>query len=123
MNEQKLIETIEAMGRSNREARVYVALLKAGHPITNLELADQAGVLRPTTYAILESLLGLGLAEQATAGKKTTYTATPPDRLEQLVDEDAERLVEQKKRLHKAMPYFRALGAMPPDSPTVQIYN
>src|SRR4051812_25054594 len=83
MNDE-LIASIEDLGLSQKEARVYLANLMLG-PATVQKIADQSGIKRVTTYVILESLNNLGLVSQSTKGKKTYFVAEEPSHLRRLL--------------------------------------
>jgi len=93
---------IEA-GLSQRQAQVYVALLRLGCA-GPAEIARLAEVKRPTAYEALEELCSRSLATRAASGSKRTYTAEPPT---QLLKEATER----QRRLKDLLPDLQALVA------------
>ncbi len=121
MNED-LLRSIEDLGLSQKEARVYVANLMLG-PATVQKIADQAEIKRVTTYVILESLAALGLVSQSNQGKKTYFTAEDPISLRRLLDKKEQQVKEQKLGFENVLPDLRDLRGMPADSPNVKFYN
>jgi HTH-type transcriptional regulator, sugar sensing transcriptional regulator len=122
MNTQILVSSIEDLGLSNKEARVYLACLRIG-PSSVQSIAEESGIKRVTTYVILESLVGLGLMSQTTKGKKTYFIAEDPLNLERLIDRRQQELKEQKQNFNKILPELHGLKLQPKDSPTVKFYD
>ena len=55
-----LEKELEKIGLTEKEAAVYLALLKLG-PTTALKIARETGIKRPTVYTTLDALKGRGL--------------------------------------------------------------
>ena len=121
MNEQ-LVNHIEELGLSNKEARVYVANLMLGASSVQ-NIADQAGIKRVTTYVILESLIGLGLVSQSTKGKKTYFNAEEPDNLRRLLQKREQELKDQRSNFDQILPELLSLKSIPKQSPNVKFYD
>jgi len=69
------VEVLSGLGLSGRQARVYLALLKAGGAKAKV-LAEFAHVERQEVYGLIEDLKLAGLVEQRLT-VPTSYTATP----------------------------------------------
>ena len=121
MNEE-ILGSIEDLGLSEKEARVYVANLMLG-PSTVQKISDQADIKRVTTYVILESLSNLGLVSQSNQGKKTLFTAEDPITLRRLLDRKEQQVQDQKMSLESILPELAALKNLPIDSPSVKFYD
>ncbi len=121
MNEE-LLRSIEDLGLSQKEARVYVANLMLG-PATVQKIADQADIKRVTTYVILESLASLGLVSQSNQGKKTYFAAEDPISLRRLLEKKEQQVAEQKTGFENILPELKKLKDLPADSPTVRFYE
>lgn len=121
MNEE-LLSSIEDLGLSEKEARVYLASLMIG-PATVQKIADQAEVKRVTAYVILESLASLGLVSQSNQGKKTYFTAEDPISLRRLIDKKEQQIQEQKNSFEALLPDLAALKNIPAESPSVKFYE
>ena len=74
---EHLIEPLKNLGLSDKEARVYLALLQLG-PSTPYKVSKRAHLKRPTAYVIAEELLEKGFVVVA-PGESHTYIARPPD--------------------------------------------
>lgn len=77
------IKTLNQLGLSEKQARVYIAMLELGEAPMTL-IAKKAGLKRPTTYLIVDELNVLGLSSEIVKGKKKYYSAMHPRRLVEL---------------------------------------
>lgn len=121
MNDE-LIASIEDLGLSQKEARVYLANLMLG-AATVQKIADQSGIKRVTTYVILESLNNLGLVSQSTKGKKTYFVAEEPSQLRRLLQKKEQAIKEQQSHFDAILPELNQLKTMPTESPNVRFYD
>ncbi len=83
--------TLKKLGLTDKEARVYLALLKLGQASAN-SIARSANLKRPTTYLILEDLRQQGMVLKMPGSKKQMFSARSPEEL----------LYEIKKNLSEA---------------------
>lgn len=82
----QITEALQNLGLSEKEARVYTALLKLGRG-SAYGIADEAGIKRPTTYVILDELRQKGLVLKVPRVKKQLFIAKPPDELFAVAEE------------------------------------
>ncbi len=120
--EDSVVQSLEELGLSEKEAKVYMAALALG-PSPVQKIADAAGIKRVTTYVILESLTNLGLASQSTRGKKTYFVAEDPISLRRLVKKKEQELDDQKQNLENILPALTKLKSRPKEVPQVQFYD
>ncbi len=99
----ELAAKVQALGLSDKEAKVYVASLFLG-PAPVQKIAEQAEVNRATAYVILDQLADLGLVSQSTEGKKTVFVAEGPEALRHLFDRQIEQVEERRKDLDVLLP-------------------
>lgn len=71
------IEALQNLGLNEKEARVYIALLKRNRS-SAYAIADSAEIKRPTAYVILEDLIKKGLVYKVPRAKKQLFVAKPP---------------------------------------------
>lgn len=109
-----LFETLRTLGLSEKEAKIYFALLQLG-PSTPYKMAKRSGLKRPTAYVIADELAEKGYVVKA-PGDKHTYIARPP---EVIYDEQEQKLLEAKKSL----PELQALRGGVADRPTVLYFD
>ena len=118
----QLISSIEDLGLSNKEARIYVASLMVG-PSGVQAIADYSGIKRVTTYVILESLVSLGLVSQSIKGKKTLFIAEDPTNLRRLLDKREQEVKDQKHSFEAILPQLAGLKSLPKETANVRFYD
>ena len=109
-----LYKTLETLGLSEKEAKIYLSLLQLG-PATPYKMAKRSGLKRPTAYVIADELVEKGYIVQA-PGEKHTYIARPP---EVVYEEREAKMLEAKKTL----PELQALKGGVADKPTVLYFE
>ncbi len=119
----ELAAKVQALGLSDKEAKVYVASLFLG-PASVQKIAEQADVNRATAYVILDQLADLGLVSQSTEGKKTVFVAEGPEALRHLFDRQIEQVEERRKDLDTLLPELQQNQRAESDSaPVVRFYK
>jgi len=113
-NKDHLLKTLETLGLSEKEAKIYFVLLQLG-PSTPYKMAKRSGLKRPTAYVIADELVEKGYAVKA-PGDKHTYIARPP---EVIYEEREQKMLEAKKNL----PELQALKGGVADKPTVLYFE
>lgn len=113
---------LKQLGLSDKEARVYLALLELG-PSSILQISQKSGINRPTTYVQIEALMRFGLVSSYTKGKKRFFTAEPPQRLDDLVRAKQKDLDTQSEQLRKILPDLAMLFNMVEERPKVRFYE
>jgi HTH-type transcriptional regulator, sugar sensing transcriptional regulator len=117
-----LVNTLKDLGLSDKEAKVYIAMLELGaSPVQ--EIAAKAGINRPTTYLQIESLKKHGLISTQKKGKKDLYIAESPDQLEAMMTKEKKVLEGRAELLKKSLPEFMQLFATAGDRPTVRYFE
>lgn len=89
---ENLVTQLIELGFSDKEARVYFALLELGSA-SPAEVARRSGVKRSTTYVLLEELEQKGLVRRSPKGRRTVFSLDDPDKLTELIESRA-RLVQ-----------------------------
>lgn len=112
---ESLIQALKKLNLSEKEARVYLALLELG-PATPYKIAKRSRLKRPTAYVIAEELVEKGLIVQMTGEKKKQYIARSPDSY----IEDVEKRVREAKQV---LPELTALQRKGSDKPNVLYYE
>lgn len=74
------VKLLKPLGLSEKEAQVYLALLKLGEGSV-MEIAKEAGLKRPTVYVILEELRMKEAILKAPQSKRTIYIAKSPSEI------------------------------------------
>ncbi len=73
-------EKLKEFGLSEKEVKIYLALLKLGACIVR-DIAKESGIKRSTVYVILESLLKRGLVSIIERRGAKLYNPAPPEEL------------------------------------------
>jgi len=117
-----LHKTLEELGLSDKEAKVYLACLELG-PSSVQKIAQYADINRVTTYVILESLIKKGLASTIEKGKKTFFIPEDPEQLSILLNKKQEEIEDKKRSLKKIMPELKDLLKLAGKKPVVRVYE
>lgn len=86
----KLVESLKALGYSNKEALTYISLLELGRA-TAYSVSEKSGLKKPTTHVILGELLKKGAVITIPGAKKKIYVARSPEDLFVRAEEDLQR--------------------------------
>ncbi len=113
---------IKKLGLSDKEAKVYLALLELGQAPPS-EIASYSGVNRATTYVILEELKKRGLATSLEKGKKINFAAEPPERLSNLFKIEEKRLKENFSDFKKIIPDLEKIYESRGERPRVRFFE
>lgn len=89
-----ILEHLENLGLSEKQARVYVALLELGRG-TAYAVAKRAGVKRPTVYVLLDELRMKDLVLKIPHSKKQIFIAKNPEEF----FAQAEERLQQARRI------------------------
>lgn len=79
----ELSKLLEHLNLTTTEASVYLAALEVGRG-TAYEVANKAGIKKPTGYVVLDSLVRKGVVTASKSGHKTVYAPIQPRRLLEL---------------------------------------
>lgn len=116
-----LEKTLIKLGLSDKEAKVYLALLELGQD-TVQHIAQSAQIRRPTAYVILEKLLRLGLVSTLAKERKTLFIAESPRELVNVLDHQLHELEERQKLLNQTLGQLMARHATK-DKPIVRFFE
>jgi HTH-type transcriptional regulator, sugar sensing transcriptional regulator len=108
-------EAIKALGFSEKEAKVYLALLEIGIG-TVVSVANKARIKRPTAYIILDELISKGATFIVPQSKKKLYRAVPPQNIFELYEEKFEKA-------KRALPEIQAISKQESYKPQVLLYE
>ncbi len=110
-----ILTTLISVGLTEKEARVYVALLSLGRG-TAAVIAEKAGIKRSIGYFTLDSLVERGYAQELTNEKVKRYAAVEPARLLKSVQANTENL-------RMMLPLLRGLFQTPGSEATIEIHE
>lgn len=95
------LETLESLGLSPNEAKIYEALLQKGES-TISEIAISAKIHRRNAYDAIDRLVEKGLCFQVIASAGDRYNAVDPGKLKELIE-------EKEKSLHVVLPSMQRM--------------
>ena len=107
--------TLETLGLSKNEARVYQVLVSSGE-LASGELATKSGIHRRNVYDALNRLTEKGLVVEILQRYEHLYQAVDPKKLSEFLD-------EQRAELESVLPSLRELYSKKRDEQEVFIYR
>lgn len=113
---------ITEFGLDDKEAKVFLACLELGGENV-LTIAKKANINRVATYEALENLIKKGLVSTFTKGKRTNYTATDPERLQYLLDQEKSALAKKEEIFGKLLPELKSIFNFAENKPKVTYYE
>jgi HTH-type transcriptional regulator, sugar sensing transcriptional regulator len=117
-----MLHELKKIGLSDKEAKVYVALLELGKASVQ-DIAKKAGVNRATTYLMIEALQGRGLAYKAQVGRRAHFAANSPEKLTHVLDEKRKKLEDEAEDIKELLPELKALYSDSPEKPKIRFYE
>lgn len=116
------VDKLNMFGLSDKESRVYTALLEMGTSIVT-DIAQKSEINRSTTYVVLEELARKGLVSISDEKAKRQYTAEPPERLIQLLEEQAKNAAKAVNEARHVLPELKSLYTGVGMKPRVSFYE
>ena len=110
----EITEVLGKAGLEEKEAKVYLALLELGTADVS-DIANKAGIKRPTCYLVLEDLKNKGLVSQVPA-KINLFTAESPEKL-------ASEMYKKQELYKRFLPNMMALYNTKKDKPQVLLFE
>ena len=109
------------LGINPSEALVYELLLELG-PKPAQDLITPSGLGRGNLYNVLTSLKKKGLVSEV-EGKKTVFTAAPPNKLQSLLEAEQKRISQISAALGSIMPLLSSEFHLSTGKPVIQVYE
>jgi len=108
------IESLKRFGLNEREQTAYLALLELESASAN-RLAQKTGIKRPSMYDILYRLQSGGFVAEVEMHGAKVFLATPPPKLQEMLD-------EQRRQLERDLPQLMAAYNTKPLKPKVSYH-
>jgi len=109
-------------GLNEKEAAVYLAALELGSA-TVQQIAQKAGLKRPTAYVIIRSLIDKGLMSSFYQNKKQRFVAENPDRLHLFLESQKRSMEDKKTELQKFLPQLKSIYNVAEGKPVVRFFE
>ena len=117
-----LENTLQKIGLSEKEIKVYLACLKLG-PKPVRYIAKAAAVNRGTAYDILKSLIKLGLISYYHQDKHQYFIAEDPSKLIDALEQKKEQLEKVKDEVAEIIPELKSLYDNAGEKPVAKFYD
>lgn len=117
-----LKEKLQEFGFSDKEAKVYLALVEMGSAVAS-DIAKKAGINRSTTYVVLDSLSGRGLISAIERRGIRTYQAASPEQLVQYLQGMAVRYTGLADRAKELLPELPSPASRAVPAPRVRFFE
>jgi HTH-type transcriptional regulator, sugar sensing transcriptional regulator len=117
-----IIKHLMEFGLSEKEAQIYLALLKLEIG-TATEISETADINRSSTYVVLESLKKKGLISESEDKKVQRYVAITPEILLQGAKEKAQKAEDVKNKIGDIVPELKALHKDTKQKPKVRVFE
>ncbi|MEK7680518.1 MAG: helix-turn-helix domain-containing protein [Patescibacteria group bacterium] len=113
---------LQKFGLSDKEARLYLTMLSKGPDLVS-DIAKVAGINRSTTYVLLENLAMRGLVSSFEEGGVKKFSAAPPERLVDYVEEQAKKYSSLVGVANNLLPQLKNEFAGAGPKPKIQYYE
>ncbi|MFZ2193070.1 MAG: helix-turn-helix domain-containing protein [Candidatus Moraniibacteriota bacterium] len=110
-----LLEKLQIAGLSEKEAKVYVAVLELGEA-TIAEITKKSKIKRSTIYDILNTLKEKGIISQTRLNKRPIFLAENPKKM-------LEKLEEKKRGLEEAVPELLSIMNLLDKKPKIRYFE
>jgi sugar-specific transcriptional regulator TrmB len=110
-----LEEDLKEFGLTDKEAKVYLALLKLGTALVQ-DVAKEAGTYRTYTYEILKSLKEKGIVSYVIKSGKQYFEAAEPGKMLSIMK-------EKENKLSSIMPELKGIYKSAAEKPKVELYE
>ena len=117
-----LQQVLQNLGLSDKEAKVYLALLELG-PSSAYEISKKTGIHHSTVYMEAESLRKKSLVSIYEQSKKIKYVAEPPLTLNMVIDKTKKELENKEKNLKLNLTELNTLFMANQDKAVVRFYE
>ncbi len=94
--------TLEKIGLTKKQAKIYLACLKLGETSIK-DMAKKSGIKRTTIYDLIDGMIDAGYIKITTKGKKKKFLAVDPKKLLEIIK-------KREKLLNQIMPELNAVS-------------
>ena len=113
---------IQELGLSDKEAKVYLALLELGEA-TAQQLAIKSGINRATTYVMLDTLQSKGFISTVDKDKKTFFIAEDPFSVVKNLEDEQKYLEERMGKAKKLVPELQMVYNLSRSKSKVRLFE
>lgn len=117
-----LQNTLEKLGLSDKEIKIYLALLSTG-PTAIRKIGEKANINRGTTYELLKKLQAVGLVSYFHKGKRQHFVAENPRVIANIISRKKTEIGEAENNLEKIMTELSSLSVGLKNQPVIKFYE
>ena len=110
---------LEQIGLKQKEAKIYLALLKSGQSLAN-QLAKQTNILRSSIYDYLDILLEKGFITYTIQSNKKYFQAVSP---EKILENFKEQKQKQEQSLNTIIPELTKIMNTEPKKVNIEVFQ
>ena len=114
-------EQLQRLGLTDGEAKVYEALVGLG-PSTVGPIVKRSGVAYSNVYDVLQRLLEKGLMSYSIKEKTRHWNAAPPERLNDFLDRQEQKITENRALLANLLPSLSPLDSRATDRLEAEVF-
>jgi len=115
-------QTLQKFGLSEKESRVYLALMEAGSaPVS--DIAAKAKINRTTAYDILENLIAYGLVSYVGDERTKHFVAENPELLISYLEKKSKAFKQRAEEAKEMLPELKGAYNLIPHKPKVKYYE
>lgn len=119
MNVEQLSQNLNL---SQNQALIYYTLLQMGSGRIQ-EIAAKSRLIRTTTYSLLDSLIKKGFVTMVKKAGHREYFAENPQNIPNILDNEVQKLIEQKNKVTSALPELASLYNIHATKPKIRFYE
>jgi sugar-specific transcriptional regulator TrmB len=115
-------EELRAIGLTDGEIEVYLALLKLGES-TNSPIARHTQFQSSTVYYCLNTLIEKGFVTYILKGNRKHFRAVNPDNIISILDEKEKEFLEIKDKVKDLVPQLKGYEGLIEEKTTAEVYE
>ena len=97
-------DLLKKIGLTDSESKVYLALLKIGKLTSKGEILKESKIAASKIYIVLDKLMDKGLASTIIKNNVKHFSAAPPSRLKDYLDQKKQDIIENEKTADELLP-------------------
>lgn len=114
-NIEKITNTLQSLGLSDHEAKIYLAVLRRGKANVT-DIAKESQINRTALYLYLDNLLKQNLLQKTFKGKRIYYIPKNPNKLLTILE-------RRKKKAREILPMLTQMYNTASEKPVVKFYE
>lgn len=113
---------LEYLGLSEKEALIYLYLLKADS-LSAIELSRITNIKKATTYIVIEELVKKNLVKEVRVGKRVHFQAESPEKFRTIYENKKNDIEEQLRRVDSIIAELKSVERKSGERPIIKFYE